>query len=362
MPAYIDPYIEKTIRVFPEQGRGQYLRFDMNENPEGLPEEFVNSVLKEITPSFLATYPEPNRFIQKYAEYIGANPENILPTNGSDMAIRYLLETFGETGKSVVTVSPSFEMYWVNCNILGLKHVGVEYEADLSISIDKLCDAITGETRVVALVNPNNPVGNVYKEEDIDRIVTKAKTVGAIVIIDEAYHYFYSESYLNRALQCDNVVVLRTFSKLFSLAACRLGVIIGNPKLISYVRNGRLTFDVNSFALLFGERILNCPDIIEALITTEKNGKEYVYQCLDENDYKYRKCEGNYILIETKKNPMILAELLKDKHKMLVHTYKHPLLKNYMRVSIGSVEIMKVFMKAFLMEDGVNINVCGAGL
>lgn len=356
MYPYINPNIENTIRVFPEQGRGAYLRFDMNENPDGLPKEFVDSVLSEITPAFLATYPEPDIFIQKYADHVGVKPENILPTNGSDMAIRYILETFGEPGKTVVTVSPSFEMYWVNCNILGLKHVGVEYESDLSISIDKLCDAITNDTRVVVLVNPNNPVGNVYTDKDIERIVTKSKEVGAIVIIDEAYHYFYSGSFLKRALECENVVILRTFSKLLSLAACRLGVIIGNPKLISYIRNGHLTFDVNSFALLFGERILNRPDIIESLIVAEMDGKEYVCKCLEDNDYKYRRCEGNYVLIETKKEPIILSEILRNKHKILVHTYKHPLLKNYMRVSIGSVGIMKIFMKAFLVEDIIPAN------
>ena len=79
----------------------------MNENPEGLPRDFVDSVLKEITPEFLSTYPEPDAFINKYAEFVGVKSTNVICTNGSDMAIRYLLETFGEVGGEVVTVSPS---------------------------------------------------------------------------------------------------------------------------------------------------------------------------------------------------------------------------------------------------------------
>ena len=74
------------------------------------------------------------------------------------MAIRYIFETFGEEGKDVVTVSPTFGMYGVNCSVLGLNHVTVPYEPDLTISIDKLLDAITENTRIVALLNPNNPV------------------------------------------------------------------------------------------------------------------------------------------------------------------------------------------------------------
>ena len=113
---HVNPFVKGTFRIFPPQNRYGLLRYDMNENPEGLPKDFVDSVLREITPEFLSIYPEPDRFLRKYAEFIDVKFENLLCTNGSDMAIRYLLETFGEVGKEVVTVSPSFEMYWVNCN------------------------------------------------------------------------------------------------------------------------------------------------------------------------------------------------------------------------------------------------------
>ncbi len=111
MQQYVNKFIADTVRVFPSQGRYGKLRYDMNENPEGLPKEFVDSVLREITPEFLAIYPEPDKFLHKYAEFVETKFENLICTNGSDMAIRYLLETFGEVGKEVVTVAPSFEMY-----------------------------------------------------------------------------------------------------------------------------------------------------------------------------------------------------------------------------------------------------------
>ena len=160
---HVNKYIEKTVRVFPEQGRYDYYRFDMNENPTGLPKAFVDDVLKEITPEFLSVYPEPDRFLEKYAKFIGVNRENVTATNGSDMGLRYLMETFGEIGKEVVTVSPTFEMYWVNCCILGYKHVPVKYNNDLTIDVKNIVKAINENTRIVVLLNPNNPIGNVYK-------------------------------------------------------------------------------------------------------------------------------------------------------------------------------------------------------
>ena len=323
----------------------------MNENPEGLPKEFVDEVLKEITPEFLAIYPEPDRFLHKYADFIGAAYENVLTTNGSDMAIRYLLETFGEKGKEVVTVSPSFEMYWVNCSILGLKHVPVAYEPDLTIKIEKILEAISGDTRVVVLLNPNNPVGNVYTEEELERVIERAKEVGAVVIVDEAYHYFYDRTFLPYALNGENVIVLRTFSKLFSLAACRLGVIISNPEIIHYVKNARLTFDVNAIALLFGERILDRPELIRELIRIEKEGKAWILQALEKEGYECRDCRGNFIFVKPKHSAREVANRLETEKKVLVHPYGNELLKDCLRVSVGSKEAMELFLEAFLEVD-----------
>lgn len=348
---YVDEHIKNTNRVFPQQGRYDYLRYDMNENPEGLPKEFVDSVLKEITPEFLSIYPEPDRFLNKYAAYIGASYENVVAVNGSDMGIRYLLETFGEKGKDVVTVAPSFEMYWVNCSILGLRHVPVAYESDMTISIDKILDAITENTRIVVLLNPNNPIGNVYTEDELEKVIEKTKKVGAIVIIDEAYHYFYPNTFLKYALNEENVVLLRTFSKLFSIAACRLGVVISNPRIIHYVKNAKLTFDANAIALLFAERILDHPEMIEQLIETEKEGKAYTLAELTKHGYETRDCRGNFIFVTPKHQATEVAQKLETEKKILVKSYGNEMLKKYLRISVGSKDAMERFLTAFFEID-----------
>lgn len=351
MKPYVNPYIKNTVRVFPPQGRYGRLRYDMNENPEGLPEEFVETVKKEITPEFLSIYPEPDRFLAKYAKFVGVGFDNVMCTNGSDMAIRYLLETFASPGKEVVTVSPSFEMYWVNCNILGLKHVPVSYNEDLTIDIGKVVDAISPNTSVVVLLNPNNPVGNVYSEEELERVVAKAEDVGAVVIIDEAYHYFYDKTFIRYAVDKRNVVLMRTFSKLMSLAACRLGVVVSNSELIHYVKNARLTFDVNAIALLFAKRLIEHPEIVEELIRTEKEGKAYALEQLEGHGYWCRDCMGNFIFIKPNHPAKEVAARLEQEKNILVHPYGNPLLKDYIRVSVGSRDAMKKFLDAFFKVD-----------
>ena len=350
MNVHVNPFIENMTRIFPPQGRYGKLRYDMNENPEGLPKGFVDAVLKEITPEFLAIYPEPDRFLRKYAEFVGVKFENVMCTNGSDQAIRYLLETFGEVGKEVVTVAPSFEMYWVNCMLLGYKHVPVAYESDLSLKIEKVVAAINENTRIVVLLNPNNPVGNVYTDEEFAAVQKKAEEVGALVIVDEAYHYFYSKTFLGNALKASNVVVLRTFSKLMSLAAVRLGVIIGNPNLVGYARNLRLTFDVNSIALLFAERLMEYPEVVDGLIKSQQEGKGYCLVELRARGYWCRDCMGNFIFIKPHKDAHVVSKALEARN-VLVHPYGNPLLKDYIRVSTGSKAAMQRFLDVFFSID-----------
>ena len=248
-------------------------------------------------------------------------------------------------------MAPSFEMYWVNCCILGYRHVSVVYEPDLTIKIENILNAINDNTRIVVLLNPNNPVGNVYTEEELQRVIARAKEVGAIVIIDEAYHYFYPNTFLNYALEGENVVVLRTFSKLFSIAACRLGVIISNPEIIHYVKNARLTFDANSIALLFAERILDHPEMVEELIRIENEGKAYTLEELQKKGYECRDCRGNFIFVKPHHDAKEITKRLEEEKQVLVHAYGNELLKDDIRVSVGSKEAMQIFLDAFFEVD-----------
>lgn len=351
MNFFVNKNIRDTKRIYPMQERSKYLRYDMNENPEGLPKDFIEMVKKEITPEFLATYPEQGRFLEKYASYTKMPLENIMATNGSDMAIRYIFETFGELGKDVVTVSPSFEMYRVHCSILGYNCVQIAYDDNFTLSIDKIVAAINDRTRIVVLVNPNNPVGNTYSEREIEVIVNRANESGAIVIIDEAYHYFYNKTSLDLIKKYNNVIVLRTFSKLFSLAACRLGVIIASSVIINNVKKSALSFDVNSLALLFAERLLEHPEIEKRLMQSEKEGKQYLLMELSRQGYEHREGKGNFIFVKPRKKPCALAEELKQKHRVLVKTFSQELLSSYIRVTTGSVGSMQKFLKLFFQAD-----------
>jgi histidinol-phosphate aminotransferase len=347
---YVNPNIRDVVRIFPPQKRYGYLRLDMNENPEGLPKAFVDDVLKEFTPEFLATYPEPDVFIEKYADFVKVKPENICITNGSDAAIRYAFEVFAAPGSSVVTVTPSFEMYWVNCSMLGLVHKPVEYSSDFTISVDAILNTIDETTDIVALLNPNNPVGPNFTVEEVTKVIEKAKEVGAVVIFDEAYHYFCKSTFMDLINTYDNVMIFRTFSKLFSIAACRLGIVISNPEITNYLRKARPSFEVNALALKFAEKILDTPSVFDELMVASSSGREYLINSLEQNRYEYYPQSGNFIFIKPHMDARLLEERLKER-KILIKTYGNALLKDYIRINTGSPAVMEEFMKALLEVD-----------
>lgn len=347
---YVKECVKEIVRIGGRQGRANFLRLDMNENPEGLPGELVDKVKAELTPEFFATYPEPERFLKILAEYLGVKRENVCVTNGSDMAIRYLFEVFGRPGSSVVTVSPTFEMYRINCLIFGLQHKPVMYNPDFSLDFSKVLDAITEDVSIVSVLNPNNPIGTVYTNEQFDAIAERAKEVGALVIVDEAYHYFYDKTFLNKIFEYDNVVLIRTFSKLFSVAAVRLGFIVGNEELVKYVWNVRPTFDTNAVALKFGEVLLKEPGLCEKLVAIEKEGRNYLTESLAEHGYEYFAENGNYAFIRTKTSVSQVKERLEEK-KILIKTYGQEMLKDYIRISTGSKRVMKQFTEALYEVD-----------
>ncbi len=358
---YVKPCIKDIVRIGGRQGRHDFLRLDMNENPGGLPGPFVEEVKRELTPEFLAMYPEESRMKRLLADYLSGTvggvrvtEENLCLTNGSDLGIRYLYEIFAEPGSAVVTVTPSFEMYRIYSLVFGLRHRPVMIGPEGGMPVASILEAIQEDTDIVVLLNPNNPFGRPFYAEEFEQIAQKAASVGALVVVDEAYHYFYRTTFLEEALAKENVAVLRTFSKVMSLAGCRLGFIAANPYLIEYVHHVRPSCEVNSVALKFGERLLEQPWIITQMQEEAQAGKDYLTEDLKGHGYEVIEQEGNFIFVRPRHLAAgEAAKRLEQEAHVLVKTYGSPLLKDYLRISTGARPFMARFLEAFYRIDRI---------
>ena len=223
----------------------------------------------------------------------------------------------------------------------------VFYTEDMEMPIERIIESLTENTQLLVLLNPNNPVGNVYSEEDMGLLIKAAEEKEITVLIDEAYYYFYDKSFIKYALSHDHIFVTRTFSKLFSLAGCRLGYVVGWPEGIKSVQKLCTPHNVNAFSMLFAKKIIESDGMIDKLIEIQTEGKNYLVETLRRKGYIVNCGEGNFVFIKTKSNPDTLMEKLKREKSILVKVYSG--IGKYgkcLRVTTGGKEYMQQLITA----------------
>lgn len=348
---YINENVENLYRIFDQNSRDGYIRMDLNENPVGLSQEFIDEVLSNVTPEFVAKYPEQLEFTTKLAKFIDVEVENICLVNGSAEGIRYIIQAYSRPGGKVLSVTPSYAMYDVYCNMYGRESVHVHYDENLNMDVDNIIKSINDDIDLVIILNPNNPVGDVYSYEEMDKIVEACKKHECTLLIDEAYFYFYPNSFIKYALENDHVLLTRTFSKVFSLAGARLGYVIGQPKEVSIVQKLCTPHNINAFGMLFAQSIIEKEGMIDELVEKQLTGKQHLIDCLIERGYEVSAKEGNFIFIKPKNiDATEIVKRMKEEKKILIKVYKDvPDLGDCLRVSIGESEVMDKFISA--LED-----------
>lgn len=347
---YVNEDVKNLYRVKFHDERENVLRLDMNENPEGLPKAVFDKIMSGITAGYVAMYPEKDRLTRLLAEHNGVERNEISVTAGSDEAMRLIFQCFGERGKKLVTVTPTFEMYGVYAGMFGMRHEMVEYKSDFSIDIDSILNAIDKDTGIVILLNPNSPIGYTYKEDEVREVIQRAKEVGAIVVVDEAYHYFYAPTFMPLVKEYDNVLVLRTFSKVFSMAGLRIGYVTGNSELIDYIEKAESTFNVNTVAIRFAEEVIGDQELLESLIEKEREGRLWLTKQLQNAGYRTVSMEGNYVLFVPKRDSKEVVEALKEQG-VWARDYGRGILKGWIRVSTASLVCMERFWEAFVKVE-----------
>lgn len=349
---YENQNVKGLNRIFDQNERGEYLRLDLNENPGGLPASFLNEVLKDVTPQLVAQYPETLRFTRILANYLNTDVSNICLVNGSAEGIRYIIQAFTSENGRIVGVVPSYFMFQIYSEMYNRSFISIPYNDDLSMDIHRIIQELTEDTQLLVLLNPNNPMGNVYLDEEIELLLQVAKEKQITVLIDEAYHYFYPKTFIKYALNESHVFVTRTFSKLFSMAGCRLGYVVGWSEGIKLVQKLCTPHNTNAFALKIGEAVLENPDLVKKLIDDYLEGRSYLIEELDKNGYKYEGKAGNFLFIKPRSDANGLVRRMKEEKKILIKAYsKVGYLGDCLRVTIGAKQYMKSFMYALLELD-----------
>ena len=248
--AVVQPVPRARVRAMkeyhPPLGNRDAMRLDFNENTIACSPK-VNEVLGRISAGALTRYPEREPVERIVAEHLGVAAEQVVLTNGVDEAIHVLFEAFLDEGDELLLPVPTYTMYEVYASATDARAVAVKAAEDLQFPFERLLSAITPQTKIIAIANPNSPSGSVATRKQIVEIARRAPD--AVVVVDEAYFHFFGETVMDLVGSVSNLMVARTFSKAYGLAGLRLGVLAGPVELMKWVRRVLSPYSVNSLAL-----------------------------------------------------------------------------------------------------------------
>jgi histidinol-phosphate aminotransferase len=313
------------------------IKLASNENPLGPSPAALAAMQKVI--AGLHLYPDGNAFYlkQRLAEKLGLKPENLILGNGSSEIIEFAGHALLGPGVDAVMSQYSFIIYLLVTRLFGANPVVVpaqKYGHDLPAMLA----AVTPQTRVVFVANPNNPTGTVASREEIARFVN-AVPEHVLVVMDEAYIEFMEEPADLLPLVREgrpNLLMMRTFSKIFGLAGLRIGYGIASPELIAGLERTRQPFNINSIAQAGALAALEDTEHVRKTRANNAEGMRQVSRGLGELGVEYIPSAGNFILARVGDGKRVFDEM--QKLGVIVRPMGGYDLPEWVRISIGTAK------------------------
>jgi len=271
---------------------------------------------------------------------LNVSEDELVLGNGSNQLLNIAAWTFMQDGDEAVMATPSFVVYSMAVQSTGGKSIQVplkNYTHDLSA----MADAITSKTKIIFIANPNNPTGTINKKDEFDRMMEKVPD-NVLVVADEAYCEYVSDPDYADSMKYlrsnKNILILRTFSKIYGLAGLRLGYGIAKTEIISEMNKLREPFNTNSIAQKAGLAALNDKEHVIRSKTMNEGGKRFLYFQLDSMGIKYVPTEANFIYIPLENSMPVYEGLLK------MGVIVRPMGPKAIRVTIGLPEENRRFI------------------
>ena len=315
------------------------VKLDANEGNKDLFKDLIKDIGDDF---YLNLYPDDNYTQLKEAivNYIGCKIENISVGNGSSELLDLCVKTFVDTNELILSLDPTFSMYSIYAKIVNSRYIGAGEGNDFTINVDDVIKSIKeNNPKLTIICNPNNPTGTTIKREDVLRIV---KSTDNVVIVDEAYMEFSNESVVDEIENYDNLIVVKTMSKAFSMAGIRTGYLIANEELVKTIEKVRPPYNLNSISALLATKALKQKDKMLSYVENLKVEREKIYEKLIDMGVKAYKSGANFVFFSSPIDN--LAEKLID-NDVLIRKFGGKL-DNYYRVTVGSPKENETFLDA----------------
>jgi histidinol-phosphate aminotransferase len=325
----------------PTAGREDKLRLDFNENTVGCSPKVAEFLKSRISEGLLPVYPEYVEAKRDLAAHFKVQEDEMLLTNGTDEAIQVLMTTYVDDGDEVIILQPSYAMYKFYAQVAGGWIRDIPYRKDtLGFPLEEVLNTLHADTRAILISNPNNPTGTAVRIEGIERILKRAPRTA--VLIDEAYYEFCGTTAIRLIRTYPNLFVSRTFSKVYGMAAMRLGCLFSHPENIKFLHKAQSPYSVNMLAALAARAAVSDSDYIRRYVTEVLAARELVYVGLEKLGIAYYESEGNFVLMRIGERSIEVRDKLREAG-VLVRDRSYEI-AGCVRVTVGTRDQMRQFL------------------
>lgn len=322
------------------------IKLDANENPFRWPAEIVRAWLDVLHDVHVNRYPHanPQRLKQRVCEAMAVPPGmDVVLGNGSDELIQIILMALAHPRRRVLAPTPTFVMYEIITKSVGMEFIGVPITADFELDVPAMCVAVEQHNPAVTfLAYPNTPTANLFDAIDVEAVI---RSSDGLVVVDEAYFPFTDATFMDRLHQYDNLLVLRTFSKL-GLAGLRLGFLVGDRAWLTEFNKVRLPYNVNSLTQASVEFALAEREFLDEQVARIRAERAKLFSALLETPgIHVWPSETNFILFQVRtKDATEVYDALRSAGVLVKSLDQRGVLKGCLRVTVGTTEENKAFL------------------
>ena len=309
------------------------VRFDLNTSPS-IPMKLLKKAVQALPGLGIHEYPDTSyRTLRSLlAEYCSVDIDQISVTNGADEALDIVSKIFLDSGSNVVVSEPTYSMYHIVSKIMGAQAIVALRNDDLTDNFDRIRDSINEKTRIVFLCSPNNPTGTCVSRSDLLDLL---KSVDCAVVLDEAYYEFSGETFVDLTQEYENLIVLRTFSKAFSLAGARVGYIVASKNTIDLVNKVRPPNSLTVFSLELARLALLNTELMKTNVSSILHSRERLTESLEEIGLYAYPSKANFLLADFgDRSPTSIHRMLMERGMVVRNVSSMPLLRKCLRISI----------------------------
>lgn len=347
--ADIKPYIPgKPIHeVKRELGLDDVIKLASNENPLGPSPLAVKAIKEAVDQIHLYPDAESSELRNALSHFLGVPPDHLIFGNGGEEIVALIGKAFINEGERCVIPRPAFDAYETVTRIMG-GTVCFSHLTEYRIDLDDMVERIDAQTKLAFICNPMNPTGTIVTRDELDAFLERIPPE-TVVVLDEAYCNFVSDPGYPDGIEYvrlgRNVIVLRTFSKVYGLGGIRIGYAISTPELIHLLRKVKEPFNVNALAQVGALAALRDHEHLERTVSLIHRERAYLYRELSSMGVKFVPTEANFIFIEVGLDSTVVFQGMLERG-IIVRPGTVWQLPHFVRLTIGTRDQNQRFIKA----------------